>query len=442
MISKYTRLINQRKAVKSICPNAVEVKYLHVDIEQCQPELDIYNLDESYTISIPHNGPVFIRSKQFNGLLYALETFSQLITYADKNFFFTGKINDRPRFKHRGLMLDTSRHFLPVEIIKLHLNAMSINKMNVFHWHIVDDQSFPYRGFSMPYISEQHSFDPVESVYYPSDIEDVKDYANSLGINVIFELDNPGHTKSWGKEVLTKCEFGDSVFEGLDPSNVLTWNRLHAIFKEFYQNDMLKPYVHIGFDEVNTTCWQSNKEVNQFMEKLQIGGNYNKLVEYMMKREVEMISALQNNSRIILWDDILDSTFEIPPNVIIQIWRNQAGIVHDKLLKLQTPVIYSSCYYLNYINYGSDWKNMYMCSLETDLNLIGGEACVWAEYIDDSNSIQTTWPRASAVAERLWSFTSEENINFDEVSKRIDQMRCLLKSRGINAQPVNENTSC
>ncbi|KAK6036208.1 glycosyl hydrolase family 20, catalytic domain protein [Cooperia oncophora] len=134
------------------------------------------------------------------GALRGLETFSQLIYQPTKNKYRvrTVSIADSPRFPHRGVMIDSSRHFLPVGIILENLDLMAQNKMNVLHWHLVDSESFPYTSLKFPNMSLLGAYTPAH-IYSVDDIRKVMDYARLRGIRVVPEFDTPGHAGAWGK---------------------------------------------------------------------------------------------------------------------------------------------------------------------------------------------------------------------------------------------------
>lgn len=112
-------------------------------------------------------------------------------------------IEDEPAFKYRGLMIDSSRHYLPVHLIYETIDALMYNKMNVLHWHIVDEDSFPLVLKSHPELAEYGAFSD-EEVYTPEDVKEIVKYAMIRGVRVIPELDTPGHAASWGKSPLNK----------------------------------------------------------------------------------------------------------------------------------------------------------------------------------------------------------------------------------------------
>ncbi len=161
-------------------------------------------------MKVPTDGAAgVIEAQTVWGALRGLETFSQLV-YADaKNQLLINEteIEDGPRYRYRGLLLDTARHYLPKKILLANLDAMAYNKLNAFHWHLVDDQSFPFVSQKYPTIHQKGAYTP-KHVYTPADVQEVIEYARMRGIRVIPEMDTPGHTHAMARaypELLTPC---------------------------------------------------------------------------------------------------------------------------------------------------------------------------------------------------------------------------------------------
>lgn len=187
--------------------------------------------DEHYKLSVEHKDierygvvsktiEVKIHAKTFFGARAGLETLSQLVTYdeANKVVVMPGAvtIEDKPTYPYRGLMIDTSRNFLPVEDIKRTLRAMSYNKLNTLHWHLSDTSSFSVETPSQPEVIQTGAYSPT-AYYSTEDVKMLTDYATSLGIRLVPELDIPAHVHegwTWGKEAglgeLVVCETGVS----------------------------------------------------------------------------------------------------------------------------------------------------------------------------------------------------------------------------------------
>ncbi|XP_035226677.1 beta-hexosaminidase subunit beta-like, partial [Stegodyphus dumicola] len=156
--------------------------------------------DESYKLDVPASGVADLHANTVWGALRGLETFSQLV-YQDKRGILlinSSKIEDEPRYKYRGMLIDTARHFQPIKTLKKNLDAMAYNKFNTFHWHIIDDQSFPLESKIYPNLTELAAYSP-KHVYTHKNIRDIIRYARYRGIRVIPELDTPGHTQALGK---------------------------------------------------------------------------------------------------------------------------------------------------------------------------------------------------------------------------------------------------
>ncbi|XP_076091620.1 beta-hexosaminidase subunit beta-like [Mytilus galloprovincialis] len=458
-MSRYKNIIKMDTKKADVDINLVKMKSLSIDIKDNEcPGYPQLNMNESYNLTVDESSTLSAVSVW--GVLRGLETFSQLIYVNEQKKIQVKKtsIEDRPRFKHRGIMLDTARHYLPIWILLKNLDAMSYNKFNVFHWHIVDDQSFPYQSKRFPGLSAKGAY-TAKHVYTHVDIKRVIDYARLRGIRVIPEFDTPGHTASWGKarkDLLTPCyENGipgvgkynsHGEYEILNPTLNRTYKFMEELLGEvvevFHDN-----FVHLGMDEAYHACWATNPEISKFMVQNGIAkGDYSALEEYYIEKVLKIVDSLNRSD--IIWQDPIDHGAKVPQNAIIQIWKgskNTAGTWEEYMTNITNQghqVILSSCWYLNYISYGQDWKKYYQCDplnfSGSDNNfekVLGGEACVFGEYIDHTNLLPRLWPRASAAGERLWS-SNDVIQDVESAAFRLDEHRCRMLKRGIPAQPI------
>uniref|UniRef100_V5GL09 Beta-hexosaminidase n=2 Tax=Ixodes ricinus TaxID=34613 RepID=V5GL09_IXORI len=435
---------------------------LRVQVDKYKEEHCMYPQhkdDESYTLVVPEKGDAQLRSKTVWGALRGLETFSQLV-YQDpvtKTYLINvTSVDDFPRFSFRGLLLDSSRHFQPVKVLKQNLDAMAYNKLNVFHWHLVDDQSWPLQMAVYPNLT-QSAYSP-KHVYCRNEVQDIIEYARLRGIRVIPEIDTPGHTQALGKifpGLLTAC-YGNgtrgtpnypehAAFEMLDPTQNYTYDVMRDIFQEVVET-FPDPYVHLGMDEVYYACWNSSPEIAAFMKEQGFDA-VNQVEQYYVKRTLDNVQNL--GAKYMIWQDPIDNDVKAAKDTLVGIWKDTS--LDSKLKTWQEYImpiakkgyqmVLSAPWYLNYISYGQDWKKYYETDPrdfngtdeEKDL-VVGGEACMWGEYVDGTNLISRLWPRASAVAERLWS--SAEFNDTDDASFRLDQQRCRMLRRGIPTQPI------
>ncbi|XP_035665448.1 beta-hexosaminidase subunit beta-like [Branchiostoma floridae] len=332
--------------------------------------------DESYSILVSSDGAT-LRAQTAWGALRGLETFSQLIYGENGKHVVNGtSISDSPRFPHRGIMIDTARHYLPLPFILHHLDAMAYNKMNVLHWHIVDDQAFPFQSTTFPDLSGKGAY-TRKHVYTPDDVSQVIEFARLRGIRVIPEFDSPGHMMSWGQghpEILTRCyptSFQPDIYYlgPANPARETTYTFMRKLFEEIREL-FADEYFHVGGDEARFQCWKIKEAFHIRLEGAKLNRN---------------------------------DGWELPKSYLPLLRKEADGGEEDPRTEAQKQLV------------------------------IGGEACLWAEWVDSTNFIPRMWPRASAVAERLWS--PQDVADSEAASPRMEEQRCRMVRRGIPAQP-------
>ncbi|KAM9094756.1 beta-hexosaminidase subunit beta [Sarcophilus harrisii] len=401
--------------------------------------------DESYKLIVQEPVAV-LEAREIWGALRGLETFSQLVYRDPYGAYLINKseVIDYPRFHFRGILIDTSRHYLPVKTILQTLDGMAFNKFNVLHWHIVDDQSFPYQSITFPELSNKGAYSPAH-VYTQTDIKLVLEYARLRGIRVIPEFDTPGHTDSWGKgqnDLLTPCYkrgIKIDVFGPVNPILNTTYEFMSKFFKEvskiFPEN-----YIHLGGDEVDFTCWKSNPDITEFMKQQGFGQDYEKLESYYIQKLIDIVSS--TNKGYIVWQEVFDNEVKLKQDTIIEVWIGPSyNLELQKVTAAGYHAVLAAPWYLDYISYGQDWKKYYkvepldFSGTESQKDLvIGGTAALWGEFVDATNLSPRLWPRASAVGERLWSPANVRDLN--DAYERLTEHRCRMVRRGVPAQPV------
>ncbi|EGD79101.1 hypothetical protein PTSG_11831 [Salpingoeca rosetta] len=417
------------------------------DFTMCQVNIASKNesltldTNESYSLSVSSSG-VIINAETVFGAMHGMETLSQLVTRDGVN---GTEVNDSPRFRYRATMIDTSRHWYPVVVIKAHLDAMAYAKMNVLHWHIVDDVSFPYESLTYPKMSKSGAFSPSH-VYTQADIKELLEYYLALRGPTLLQFDTPGHARAGYNTVsdlVTQCynKKGEPAGTGpLNPTLDSTYDFLTKFFAEI-KNVFPDKFVHVGGDEVGFGCWESNPQVSKWVKNHPNISTYAELEQYY---ELNLLNILgQQGSSYICWQEIFDNGIKILPDTVVEVWKgNGWNDTMARVTKAGYHSVLSAPFYLNYISYGQDWVNYYKVE-PTDFDapeadkdrLVGGiEACMWSEYVDATNFIARFWPRAAAVAERAWSAKNVTDVS--SAGPRLHEFRCKLNARGINAEPA------
>ncbi|KAL8232008.1 hypothetical protein R6Q57_001786 [Mikania cordata] len=415
---------------------------VHSDDEELQ-----LGVDESYTLLVAKNnrlsiiGEVIIEANTVYGALRGLETFSQLCSfdYGTKTVQLYNApwfITDKPRFEFRGLLLDTSRHYYPIDIIKQIIESMSYAKLNVLHWHIIDEQSFPLEVPAYPKLWKG-AYRKWER-YTVEDASEIVNFAKMRGINIMAEIDVPGHAESWGTGYPDLWP-SSTCREPLDVSKNFTFDVLSGILQDMRDIFPFELF-HLGGDEVNTDCWNDTPHVKQWLQDRNMTAK--DAYRYFVIKAQEI--AISKNWTPVNWEETFNTFAEkLNPNTVVHNWLGPG--VCPKAVAQGFKCIYSNqgVWYLDHLDV--TWDEFYDAeplegitdSVEQKL-VIGGEVCMWSETADPSNVQQTIWPRAAAAAERLW--TSKEAAPTSNTSEtaltRLHYFRCLLTRRGVQASPV------
>jgi hexosaminidase len=364
--------------------------------------------DESYVLDVSSNG-ASITAPTDLGTLHGLQTFLQLVTVSPDGFASPAVIiKDTPRFAWRGLMIDAARHFIPLDVLRRNIDGMEAVKMNVFHWHLSENQGFRVESRKFPRLHEMGS----NGLYYTQDeIRGLIAYARERGIRVVPEFDLPGHSTSWfvGHPELASSpgpftiERRWGVFDpAFDPTNEKVYKFLDEFIGEMAK---LFPdhFFHVGGDEVNGKQWDANPKIQEFIRAHDLKGNAG-LQLYFNKKLQGIVS--KHGKSMVGWDEVLDPT--LPKDIVIQSWRGQASLA--EAAKQGYRGILSNGYYLDLgwsaaRHYAVDPMGDAVGSLspEEKQRILGGESCMWSEYVNAENIDSRIWPRNAAIAERLWS---------------------------------------
>ncbi len=372
--------------------------------------------DESYSLEINPTGAKLDAATTL-GIMRGLETFLQLVQTTSDGFAVPAiAIQDKPRFPWRGLMIDVGRHFIPLDVLKRNLDGMAAVKLNVFHWHLSENQGFRIESKKFPKLQEMGS----DGLYYTQDeVRDLIAYAHDRGIRVVPEFDMPGHSTAWfvGYPELAsgpgpyQIERKWGVFDpAMDPTQERTYKFLDAFIGEM-ANLFPDHYFHIGGDEVNGKQWDANPNVQAFMHAHGLKTNQD-LQAYFNTRVQKIVS--KHGKTMVGWDEILRP--DLPKDIVVQSWRGQDSLA--AAAKQGYRGILSSGYYIDlnwpaWRHYAVDPMSDAAANLSPDEKklILGGEACMWSEYVSPENIDSRIWPRTAAIAERLWSQQNVTDVN-------------------------------
>ena len=379
-------------------------------------------------------------------------------------------IEDYPRFKYRGMMLDVSRHFMPKEFIKKFIDIMSIHKMNKFHWHLTDDHGWRIEIKQYPKLTEigsmrdgtliGHSrfagknpkFDniPHGGFYTQEEIKDIIKYAEERFIEIIPEIDMPGHTASLIasypelgtlKEKTEVKKIWGVQDEILIPTEN-TFNFLDNLFREI-ADIFPSSYVHIGGDEARKKQWIESEEVQKLMEKLEIEDE-DSLQTYFIGRVQKILNNYEK--KIIGWDEIIEGG--LVNDATVMSWRGEEGGIFAAKAGNNAIMSPTSHLYFDYYQARTEeplaigglipLEKVYSyepipegLDINQATKILGAQGNVWTEYIKTPEMVEyMSVPRMTALSEIVWS--KRKKRDFSEFRKRLNFYKYFLDKKKVN----------
>jgi len=390
--------------------------------------------NESYTLVVRRTGARLHAATPY-GVLRGLETFLQLVELGDRGFQVRAvTIEDRPRFPWRGLLIDPARHWIPPAVIKRNLDGMAAVKLNVLHWHLTEDQGFRIESKRYPKL---HRLGSDEDHYTQEQVREIIEYARDRGIRVVPEFDMPGHTTSWfvGHPELASAAGPYRIERGwgikdpaMDPTREQVYEFLDGFISEMAEL-FPDPYLHIGGDEVNGVQWDANAEIQAFMREQGMADNH--ALQAHFNRRIQAILS-KHGKTMVGWDEIFHP--DLPTDIVIQSWRGQESLAESARQGYQG--ILSNGYYLDHMlsaarHYQVDPLSGAAAELSADekKRVLGGEACMWSEFVTWETIDSRIWPRAAAIAERLWSPAEINDV--DDMYSRLEVTSQRLEWLGL-----------
>ena len=420
------------------------------DLDESHPQL---GLNETYSLVVPANGSAAtLDAPNVYAAMRGLETFSQLVRFDFENEVYVVRAapwtidGDAPRFPHRGLMIDSARHFETLTTIRKMIDSLPYAKVNTLHWHMVDSQSYPFQSKTRPELWKGAY--SAQERYTQADIAAVVEYARLRGVRVMVEFDMPGHAGSWCKGYPEICP-STSCTEPLNVANNATFDLIESVLGEctgkqasakgapsgLFPDNM----IHLGGDEVNTACWTKSSEISKWLSERNMSADDG--YAYFVKRAAQI--ALSQGRRPVQWVEVFDHFgSKLDKRTIVHVWKDKSTLVGVTAAGYNALINNSpgaDSWYLDHlnINWAAVYGNEPCAALPNDKQcalVLGGQGEMWGETVDTSDIEQTVWPKMAAIAERLWSARAVNDT--DAALPRLERFRCLLNRRGVRAAPV------
>ncbi|ODM55775.1 glycoside hydrolase family 20 protein [Elizabethkingia meningoseptica] len=457
LISEYPAFKN-RSAVIPVKSGQGDLNIVKVNDPQLNPG--------AYKLKIDKKG-ILIQASDVSGAINGIHTLIQLgLLQEDSSRLAYSVIEDKPRFSYRGLHLDVSRHFFPLSFVKKYIDLMALYKFNNFHWHLTDGAGWRLQIKKYPELTNkaawrthtvwkdwwQNGRQYIEEgrpnasggYYTQEEAKELVKYAADRGINVIPEIEMPGHSE----EVLAvypelSCSGKPYTQSEFCIGNPKTFEFLQGVIDEVLEIFPSK-YIHIGGDEADKNHWKSCPKDQALMKKEGLK-SVDELQSFAIRK---MDKYLQSRGRILVgWDEILDGG--LTPGAVVMSWRGESGGI--KAANAGHDVIMTPGEFLYFDSYQTDprtqpeaiggflpLEKVYSynpvpseLNKENEKHVLGAQANLWAEYIPTTNHVEyMVFPRALALAEVNW--TPKENKNVDDFKKRLQSHYSILQKLQVN----------
>ncbi|KAG8857991.1 N-acetyl-glucosamine-6-phosphate deacetylase [Tulasnella sp. 330] len=436
--------------------------------------LEASQRNESYSLNVPADGsPATLVANNALGLFRGLTTFTQLFYVSGSTIYTYAApvaIKDQPAFPIRGILLDTSRNFYPVADIYRTLDAMSWSKLNVFHWHVVDSQSFPLEVAAFPELAKAGAYD-ASSVYSVADVQAIVQYAGQRGIDVMMEIDTPGHTAAIAdshpdyiacNNAVPWTSYANGTYNKsidqppagqlrLANKNVITF--VTDLFISVIQN-LPSKYFSTGGDEINDNCYTTDAET-----QAELTANKQTFEEALSSFTQNTHKALTQAGKIpVVWEEmVLSHNVTLVNGTVVLVWISSAdaALVVEKgfqIVHVPSNYFYLDCGGGGWVGdntAGNSWCDPYktwqmiysfdpydsITAAQQPL-VLGGETALWSEQSDTDSLDDKLWPRSAAAAEVFWTGANGPDghpRNSTEALARLHDLRYRYVQRGVKA---------
>ncbi|MDE6189841.1 MAG: beta-N-acetylhexosaminidase, partial [Clostridia bacterium] len=410
--------------------------------------------DEAYELKITAEG-ISVRASSQAGLLYGFCSLKQLL------FNYNGvlpycEIFDEPYLKYRGLLLDNGRYFFEKKYVLKLIDFCLLNKLNVLHWHLTEDQGWRIEIDKYPLLTQKGSkrshtnfgVKPHGGFYTKDDIREIIAYANARNVEVIPEIDMPGHMQSamacypylscFDRKLKVATHWGvkhDPLCAGKESTYDFVFNVLEEVIELFGKNTK---YIHIGGDEVFRHRWSLCPHCQSVIEREGLK-NEQDLQAYFMRRVSNWL--FERGYTPIMWNGV-ESEETVHPQAVWQFWSDERGGNSDDVLKTAANSggyinTNSSYTYVDFTYGRTNLKKAYsfqpIPNGFPEKKFSGSEICLWSEYVPDfKTACARLLPRSFALSETFWNNGEKD---YEDFEKRAEYMAKYFEKQGFKSQP-------